>query len=68
MSGAYEDMTGKPCSIYSMGGGTYARQMFGRGVAFGANFEGFKSDAHNCNEHICIENLKLHEMCIRDRH
>ena len=65
LSGAYEDITGQPCSIYSMGGGTYARQMFGRGVAFGANFEGYKSDAHNCNEHIRVENLKLHaQICL----
>lgn len=65
LSGAYEDVTGKPCSIYSMGGGTYARQMFGRGVAFGSNFEGFKSDAHNCNEHIRIDNLKIHaQICL----
>ena len=65
LSGAYEDITGKPCTLYSMGGGTYARQMFGKGVAFGASFSGFSSHAHDCNERASIENLKLHaQICL----
>mgnify|MGYP000688921149 CR=1 FL=1 len=32
LSGAYKDVTGEECDIFSMGGGTYARQMFGKGV------------------------------------
>lgn len=65
LSGAYEDITGKPCDIYSMGGGTYARQMFGNGVAFGASFPGNQSNAHNCNERVNLEHLKLHaQICL----
>lgn len=65
LSGAYEDITGMPCILYSMGGGTYARQMFGKGVAFGASFPGFSSHAHDCNERASIENLKLHaQICL----
>ncbi len=65
LTGSYEDVTGNPCTLYSMGGGTYARQMFGKGVAFGASFPGFSSHAHDCNERASIENLKLHaQICL----
>lgn len=65
LSGAYKEITGEECSVYSMGGGTYARQMFGHGVAFGANFVGEKADAHNCNEKVRIEKMKLHaQICL----
>ncbi len=66
LSGAYKDVTGEDCDIFSMGGGTYARQMFGRGVAFGP---GFKDDIpaheHDVNEQINLEKLKLHaQICL----
>ena len=65
LSGAYEDITGKECDIYAMGGGTYARQMFGNGVAFGAGFHDEESNAHNCNESLDLENFKLHaQICL----
>ncbi len=65
LSGAYEDITGKECDIYSMGGGTYARQMFGNGVAFGAGFADDESNAHNCNESLNLEHYKLHaQICL----
>ncbi len=65
LSGAYEDITGKECDIYAMGGGTYARQMFGNGVAFGAGFHDEQSNAHNCNESLDLENFKLHaQICL----
>ena len=65
LSGAYEDITGKECDIFAMGGGTYARQMFGRGVAFGAGFHDEESNAHNCNESLDLENFKLHaQICL----
>ena len=51
LSGAYKDVTGEECDIFSMGGGTYARQMFGKGVAFGASFKDqADSRAHQANE------------------
>lgn len=65
LSGAYEDMTGEKCDIFSMGGGTYARQMGGKGVAFGASFHDDDSNAHNCNESLNLEHYKLHaQICL----
>ena len=66
LSGAYQDVTGEECEIFSMGGGTYARQMFGKGVAFGP---GFKTDpdghAHDVNECVKLDSLKLHaQICL----
>lgn len=66
LSGAYKDVTGEDCEIFSMGGGTYARQMFGKGVAFGP---GFKDDIpaheHDVNEQIDLTKLKLHaQICL----
>ncbi len=60
LSGVYEDVTGEKCTVYSMGGGTYARQMFGNGVAFGAGFPGEIANEHNCNESVDLEKFKLH--------
>lgn len=66
LSGAYTDVTGKPCELFSMGGGTYARQMFGNGVAFGPSFPGEPdTNAHNCNECIDLDLFKLHaQVCL----
>ena len=65
LSGAYEDMTGEKCDIFSMGGGTYARQMGGKGVAFGASFAEDESNAHNCNESLNLEHYKIHaQICL----
>lgn len=65
LSGAYKDMTGEDCDIFAMGGGTYARQMFGRGVAFGASFHDDESNAHNCNESLNLESYKKHaQICL----
>lgn len=66
LKSAYEDTTGKPCEIFSMGGGTYARQMQGNGVAFGAEFmDNPGGGAHTANEYINIDSLKLHaQICL----
>jgi len=65
LSGAYEDVTGDKCDIFAMGGGTYARQMFGNGVAFGASFHDDESNAHNCNESLNLESYKKHaQICL----
>ena len=65
LSGAYEDMTGEKCEIFSMGGGTYARQMGGNGVAFGASFNEDESNAHNCNECLNLEHYRKHaQICL----
>lgn len=66
LSGAYKDVTGEECEIFSMGGGTYARQMFGKGVAFGPGFKDAPdSHAHDVNECIDLERFKLHaQICL----
>ena len=66
LSGAYKDVTGEECDIFSMGGGTYARQMFGKGVAFGASFKDqADSRAHQANEFLDLRRFKLHaEICL----
>ena len=65
LSGAYEDVTSKKCDVFSMGGGTYARQMGGAGVAFGASFDEEESNAHQANECINVEQFKLHaQICL----
>lgn len=66
LSGAYKDVTGEDCTIFSMGGGTYARQMFGKGVAFGPGFAD-QEDAHehDVNEQIELDRFKLHaKICL----
>lgn len=64
LSGAYRDVMGEDCNIFSMGGGTYARQMHGRGVAFGPGF-GEATHAHDKNEVLNLESLKLHaKICL----
>jgi len=61
LSSAYEAVTGDKCDIYSMGGGTYAREMFGKGVAFGPTFPTHPDGtAHTANEFIYLDNLKQH--------
>ena len=61
LCGAFEDVTGKKAVIYSTGGGTYARALQGRGVAFGAEFPGGRSGGmHTAGEHCDPEELKLH--------
>lgn len=66
LSSAYENATGEHCEIYSMGGGTYARQMFGKGVAFGPGFpDNPDGIAHTANEFVQLENLRRHaQICL----
>lgn len=66
LAGAYKDVTGEECDIFSMGGGTYARTMFGKGVAFGASFPDQEDGrAHQANEFLDLRRFKLHaEICL----
>lgn len=66
LSGAYRDIAGEECDIFSMGGGTYARQMHGKGVAFGPAFKDQEeSHAHDVNERIDLRRFKLHaQICL----
>ncbi len=66
LSGAYKDVTGEDCTVFSMGGGTYARQMNGKGVAFGPGFPD-QADAHehDANERIELDRFQLHaKICL----
>ena len=66
LSEAYTAVTGEACDIYSMGGGTYAREMFGNGVAFGPEFPAHPDGIpHTANEFVHLENLKRHaQICL----
>ncbi len=66
LSGAYRDIAGEECSIFSMGGGTYAREMHGRGVAFGPEFaDDEPSHIHDVNEQLDLRRFKLHaQICL----
>lgn len=62
---AYQSVTGKTASVYSTGGGTYARSLQGNGVAFGPVFMGDDYRLHNANEFIDIEKFMLHaQICL----
>lgn len=52
LSDAYEKVMGKKPELYSTGGGTYARKLGGRGVAFGPSFGCDDVRMHNSDESI----------------
>ncbi|HBN84883.1 MAG TPA: hypothetical protein DDZ89_13690 [Clostridiales bacterium] len=53
---AYEKVTGEKGELRSMGGGTYARKLQNRGVAFG----GTGYNAHKADEYVIIDELMEH--------
>ncbi len=55
---AYEDCTGQEARCISIGGGTYCRYIKNT-VSFGPVFPGQKELAHQCNEFIALEDLRL---------
>ena len=57
---AYSDVMGEEPSLYTTGGGTYARMLGGRGVAFGPVFENDDSRIHNSDESLDEENFFKH--------
>ena len=57
---AYSMVTGEDAAPLSMSGGTYARMLNNRGVAFGAGFPGEISNAHQPEEQISIASLMRH--------
>lgn len=66
LKGAYQEITGEEAELYSTGGGTYARSLKGRGVAFGPFFSDEPDRRlHNCGEHIEIERFMVHaQICL----
>ena len=63
---SYREITGTEAKMIAMGGGTYARTILGRGVAFGPFFEEEPDRRlHNANEHIDIAFFMKHaQVCL----
>lgn len=65
LSESYETIMGEKPSLYTTGGGTYARKLGGNGVAFGPVFEGEVSNIHNANECMNVDKFFLHaQICL----
>lgn len=66
LSGAYEAVTGEKVELYATGGGTYARCIPGRCVAFGPVFADEPDrKMHQCGEHIDADRFMKHaEICL----
>ena len=65
LSDAYESVTGEKAELYSTGGGTYARKLGGRGVAFGPAFKDDDVHMHNADESVDINNFFKHaQICL----
>lgn len=62
---AYKSVTGEEAELYTTGGGTYARKLGGRGVAFGPNFKGDNIRMHNADESVDKQNFIKHaQICL----
>ncbi len=62
---SYKKVMGSDAKLYTTGGGTYARVLDGKGVAFGPVFEDDDSRIHNSNESIDEEKFFRHfEICL----
>ena len=65
LSDSYEEIMGEKPDLYSTGGGTYARMLGGKGVAFGPVFKDEVSNIHNANECIDVEKFFKHaQICL----
>ena len=65
LKGAYRAVTGEEAALYGTGGGTYARALQNRGVAFGPVFPGEENHLHDADEFIEIEKFMLHaQICL----
>lgn len=65
LSESYETVMGEKPQLYSTGGGTYARKLGGKGVAFGPVFPGEESNMHNANECLSVDKYFDHaQICL----
>lgn len=65
LSEAYEAVTGEAPQLYSTGGGTYARKLGNKGVAFGPNFMDDDIRMHNSDESVDENNFFKHaQICL----
>jgi len=63
---AYKEVKGAPAKLYATGGGTYAREIPGKAVAFGPLFKDEPDRGlHNANENINIDRFMEHaQICL----
>lgn len=63
---SYEAITGQKAELYATGGGTYARELHGNGVAFGPIFQNEPDrHLHNADENIDINQFMVHaQICL----
>ncbi|MBQ6796714.1 MAG: Sapep family Mn(2+)-dependent dipeptidase [Clostridia bacterium] len=66
----YEEITGEKAELYSTGGGTYARSLGGRGVAFGMEFpDSPPTLLHQANEGFGEDDMMRHaKICLAAMH
>lgn len=65
LSGAYKAITGEEPELYTTGGGTYARKLGGKGLAFGPAFKDDEVNMHNADESIDKEKFFTHaQICL----
>lgn len=65
LKSAYSEVMGEEPELYSTGGGTYARMLDNKGVAFGPVFKDDTSNMHNANESLDEEKFFKHaEICL----
>ncbi|MEE1218740.1 MAG: Sapep family Mn(2+)-dependent dipeptidase [Ruminococcus sp.] len=65
LSSAYESVMGEKPQLYSTGGGTYARKLGGKGVAFGPAFPDDDVRMHNSDESIDKDKFFKHaQICL----
>ncbi|MFR4008440.1 MAG: Sapep family Mn(2+)-dependent dipeptidase [Christensenellales bacterium] len=60
----YAEQTGLPAYCMAIGGGTYARKLPGRAVAFGMEFPGQPATAHMADEYMDVKELVLNAKII----
>lgn len=67
LKGSYAAVMGTEPNVYATGGGTYARELKGRGVAFGPFFPDEPDRRlHNTNENIDLSRFFLHaQICLQ---
>ncbi len=66
LSESYEAVTGERPELYATGGGTYARKLGGKGVAFGPIFKGEQCNIHNANENMSVDKFFEHaKICLQ---
>lgn len=66
LKASYKEIMGEEPKLFSTGGGTYARELGGNGVAFGPVFPDDECNMHNCDESLDEEKFFLHaQICLQ---